>query len=223
MYVVPSDGEDRGLDTTAVLVNTVGSFQNWLGAQTGGRKLRIDTHDGGALDITFRRLARTDAAMQGYGVFIRDTLEKDLAGMGFASTTKIYAVYYDGGAINSCGAGAWPPQLPGRVGAMYLRGTFTGGAPPCSSNPLAPTPTSPPGYMDFSMLHEILHTMGIVSPTAPDHVPNAHVGNSPTDLMYAGNQPWAPAVLDVTGTNYYNPAGLPGGLYNLATSPYLLP
>jgi hypothetical protein len=223
VYMVPSDGADRGLDTTGVLANSVGSFQTWLAGQTGGRRLRLDTYDGGKLDITFHRSARSDAVLRSYGLFIRDTIEKDLIAAGVTSVTKIEAVYYDGSANGTCGGGAWPPQLNGRVAALYLRGTFTNGAPPCSANPFALSPTAPPGYVDFAMLHEILHTMGIVSPSAPNHTLSGHVDTDPTDLMYAGSQPWQPGVLDLNRRNYFNLVGLPAGIYNLATSPYLVP
>ena len=73
------------------------------------------------------------------------------------------------------------------------------------------------------MLHELLHTLGIVSPAAPNHVLSGHVNTDATDLMYAGTLPWRPAALDVNRSNYYNPTTLPFGLVNLATSPYLLP
>ena len=223
MYVLPSDGVDRGLDTTQTLANTIGSFQNWLGGQTGGRRLRADTYASGKLDITFARLTRTDAAMKSYGVFIRDSLEKLLIASGFSSATKIYAVYYDGGAVNTCGSGPWPPLLPGRVTALYLHGTFDTGAPPCDANPFASSPTAAPGYIDFAMIHEILHALGIVSSVAPNHTLSGHVSTDPTDLMYAGSLPWRPAVLDFNKQNYFNATGLPAGIINLAQSSYMLP
>src|SRR5262245_12435603 len=43
MYVLPSDGVDRNLDTNGTLANSIGSFQNWLMDQSGGVKLRFDT------------------------------------------------------------------------------------------------------------------------------------------------------------------------------------
>ena len=60
MYVVPSDGADRGLDTNGVADTWVGSLQNWLRGQTAGRGLRLDTYQG-QLDITFFRLSATAA------------------------------------------------------------------------------------------------------------------------------------------------------------------
>ena len=220
-YALPSDGVDRGLDTNSVLVSTVGSFQTWLGGQTGGRTLRMDTYQG-ALDITFVRLGRSNATMVSYGAFVRDTIEKDLATAGFAAAAKIYAVYYDGGSTFACGGGSWPPTLPGRVGALYLQGTVSG-APPCNTNPFAGSPTSPPGYLEFAMIHELMHVQGFVSTAAPNFVLAGHVNTGPTDLMYAGPLPWQPTTLDLNQANYYNPNGLPAGILNLANSPFLTP
>ena len=57
---------------------------------------------------------------------------------------------------------------------------------PCADNPFAPSPTSAPGYLKFSALHEILHAHGIVSDGAPRFTLNGHVSDSPSDLIYAG-------------------------------------
>jgi hypothetical protein len=220
MYVLPSDGGDRQLDLNGTLANTVGSFQTWLAGQTGGRQLRTDTYRG-AVDITFFRLGRSDALMKSYGAFVRDTIEKDLERAGFTSSTKLYAVYYDGGSTTACGGGAWPPTLPGRVAALYLQGTPPG-ATPCNANPFAPSPSSPPGYFEFAMLHEILHTLGFVSSGAPHHTAAGHVSDDNRDLMYAGPQPWNPSILDVGQDDYYG-TGVPSTVLNLADSPFLLP
>ena len=220
MYVLPSDGIDRSLDLDGTLLNTVGSFQNWLAGQTGGRNLRVDTFDG-QLDITFVRLNRSDAAMTSYGAFVRDSIDKDLALAGFNNPNKIYTVYYDGGSTFSCGGGAWPPALPGQVAALYLQGAPPG-APSCNTNAFASSSTAAPGYLEFAMLHEVMHTMGFIDVNAPNHTLSGHVSDSPTDLMYAGTLPWAPSVLDFGGDDYFG-GSLPAGVLDLAASPYLLP
>jgi hypothetical protein len=66
----------------------------------------------------------------------------------------MYAVYYDGSSIYSCGGGAWPPALIGNVAAMYLRGTPPG-ARPCASNPIGAS-IDVPGYIEFAMIHRDL-------------------------------------------------------------------
>lgn len=224
VYALPSDGADRQLDTNGTLVTTVDVWQRWLSGQTNGRTLLIDTYQG-ELDIVFARLSRTDATMKSFGALVRDTIEAEMRRMGLIVAGKLYAVYYDGGSTTSCGGGAWPPDLPGVVGALYLQGTPPGTPtpPPCNSNPFASSATAAPGYLEFAMIHEILHTLGIVSPAAPNHVLRGHVNTSPTDLMYAGPLGWTPTTLDVNRQNYFSPTGLAGGLVNLATSPFLKP
>jgi hypothetical protein len=71
------------------------------------------------------------------------------------------------------------------------------------------------------MLHEILHTLGFVADNAPREHAAGHVPE-PTDLMYAGPQPWRPAVLDVGQDDYYGGNVAADGL-NFANSPFLLP
>jgi hypothetical protein len=220
LYVLPSDGADRLLDVNGTLANTIGSWQTWFAGQTGGRRFRLDTF-GGALDVSFVRLTRTDAVMKSYGAFVRDTIERELTTRGFTVATKVYAVYYDGGSTWACGGGAWPPGLPGRVAVMYLQGT-PAGAPGCNTNPFATSASSAPGYMEFGMIHEIIHTLGFVASNAPRQTLSGHVPE-PNDLMYAGSAPWAlpNLVLDLGRNDYYGD-NVPAGVPNLRDSPFLV-
>jgi hypothetical protein len=52
-------------------------------------------------------------------------------------------------------------------------------------------------------LHEVLHVLGFVAQCAPNHTLAGHTSDGPEDLMYAGNQPWRPAVLDTNRDDYY--------------------
>jgi Divergent InlB B-repeat domain len=214
LYVVPADGQDRALDTDGTIEMSVGSFQAWLRGQTGGRALRVDTFQG-ALDVSFVRLAESDAAIAANGAFVRDAIEQELRTRGFADPAKIYAVYYDGSSTFACGGGAWPPSLPGTVAALYLRATYGDGLvcydPARSRAGLQ--------LMDLALLHETLHTMGFVPACAPHHTRAGHTSDSPTDLMYAGDQPWVPSVLDVGRDDYFD-APVPG-CPDLADSPFL--
>jgi hypothetical protein len=200
IYAVPRDGEDRGLDTSGTIATSIAAIQEWLAAETGGRRLVLDTF-GGELDVTFARLDRTDAEISARGPFVRDELEALLQSAGVLRPTKIYAVYYDGGSTHACGGGAWPPTLPGRVAALYLRGTPPG-APPCSQNPFGAPGAA--GYVEFSMLHEVLHTIGFVAECAPHHTLAGHASDSPNDLMWAGDAPWQlPPRLDIGRDDYF--------------------
>ncbi len=218
VYAIPSDGADRSLDLDGTLAASVSVFQAWLTGQTGGRGLRLDTHDG-RLDVTFFELSRTDASLRSEGAFVRDRIEDELDAAGFDDPDKLYAVYYDGSSTWACGGGAWPPTLPGNVGALYLKGT-PAGAPPCSSNAFAPA-GSTPGYLEYAMLHEIVHTLGFVAECAPNHHRAGHVTSPHNDFMYAGNEPWdlSNVVLDQGHDDYYD-HGIPG-CPDLADSRYL--
>jgi hypothetical protein len=206
MYVLPSDRLDRGLDTDGTLKNTVTSFQRWLFGQTGKRVMRFDTSND-SLDITYLRLTRTDADLESFGPFVRDQIESEIKAAGFNATNKIYAVYYDGTSDTACGGGAWPPTLPGTVAAMYLNGLPTGPVP-CSENTFAAADAAPT-YLEFAMLHEIMHTLGFVPTCAPHQWRAGHVSDNPDDLMWAGDGNWAPdgwasVVLDSGHDDYFD-------------------
>ncbi|MEA2449876.1 MAG: hypothetical protein QOG63_1808 [Thermoleophilaceae bacterium] len=203
MYVVPSDGADGGIDQDGTLAGSVASWQAWLRDQTGGHGLVLDTF-GGALDVTFVRLDTSEEQVASNGVFARDEIERQLRALGFDAPNKVYAVYYDGVVrANTCGGGAWPPTLPGSVAALYLQGELPPQYPQCNTNPFA-GPTDPPGYMEYAMLHEILHTMGFVPECAPHHARSGHTSDSPTDILYAGDEPWTPQSLDVGHDDYFD-------------------
>lgn len=218
IYAVPLDGEDRGLDTDGTIVRSVQASRRWFQEASGGRDLRFDDYKG-ELDITFIRLAKTDAQISARGIFIRDEIEKLLKAKGFKKANKIYAVFYDGSSASACGSGAWPPLLKGSVAALYLRGEIPGFLP-CSDNPFAPDEESP-GYWEFVLVHEVLHTLGFVATCAPSHVLSGHVGDDNEDLMYAGDQPWMPGLLDVNRDDYFTHSN--GRCLDLMDSKFLLP
>jgi hypothetical protein len=220
IYALPSDGTDRNLDTDGSLHRTISSGQRWLASQTANRSFRYDVADG-SLDIAFVRLPRTDAVYYSYNGAIRDSLEKDLKAAGWNQANVLLLVYYDGRHIDRCASAAWPPALVGTVGAVYLKGAPNASIP-CANNAFAATPTSPPVYLDFVAVHELFHLQGLVSTGAPNHALSGHVGNDPTDLMYAGSLPWRPATVDVTKTNYYSNTALAAGVTNFKDSPYVV-
>jgi hypothetical protein len=215
VYALPSDGVDRALDTNGGLAGSVAVWQQWL-VEQAGRGLRLDQYQG-QLDIQFVRLSRTDAQLRSHGVYLRDQLEYELAGAGLLVPNKIYAMYYDGSTDVGCGGAPWPPDLFGQVTALYLGGAPPG-APSCGSNPFA-RPPAEPGYLEFAMLHEVLHALGMVPSDAPNHV-TSHVSQDPRDIMYAGALPWQPSMLDVNHDDYFM-HGVAGRL-DLNASAFLL-
>jgi hypothetical protein len=213
VYAVASDGVDDGLDTSGAIAASFAAAQGWLGTQTGGRILRLDTSQG-APDVTFRRLDEDEAALADRGVGIRNDLEADLHAHGLNDPDKIYLVYYEGEVHGACANGPWPPTTPGTVAGVYLHGEVPP-APDCATNRLA-GPGDPPGYWEFGAIHEVMHALGLVPECAPHAGLFGHVTDDPRDLMYAGSQPWRPSILDVDHDDYYD-AGIPG-CADLATS-----
>src|SRR5262249_52893283 len=150
------------------------AFEGWLDAQTGGRHLRLDVADG-EIDITFVRLEKSDAEMHGTtqaasietGVaYVRDRIERELVLGNYLQSHELAAVYYGGTSEYACGGGAWPPVLVGRVAALYLGGQIPG-FDACDGAAWGEAGRSP-GYLDYAMLHEVMHTIGLVGATAPN-------------------------------------------------------
>lgn len=216
LYVVPSDGTDRNLDTTGVLATSVDAWSQWIARKAGGPRLRLDTF-GGRPDITFVRLARTNAQLAATGVRIRDELEADLTKLGAVDVAKLYAVYYDGDAT-TCGGAPVPPGLVGRVVGLYLDGHIPG-AIACRDNPFAASADTP-GYFELSLIRGLLHAMGAVPSCAPNYV-SGDVKDSPADIMYSGPQPYAPAEIDVGHNDYWGHTIT--GCLDLARSAFLEP
>jgi hypothetical protein len=180
---------------------SVSAMQNWFLGQTGSR-LRIRP------EIRTVVLNETDAQIAAQGEFVRDRIEVLLREMGFDQAFTLYAAWYDGVSHHACGGGAWPhgvaphpnEQVPGHLAALYLRGAFDN--VDCAADEFSSDGVTP-AINEFKMLHEILHTMGIVSPAAPHHVRRGHVSDDEHDLMWAGDGIWRPSVIDAGHDDYF--------------------
>lgn len=199
VFARPMDQEDRELDVDGTLAASVALWNAWLAEQTGGPALRLDTC-GGALDVTYFEVPRSDAEIAGQDPYIRNVLEEELLAAGAIADNKLYAVYYDGSSTYSCGGGAWPPLIVGRLAALYLRGEVPG-SPPCLQ--AFAGEGEAPGYLEFAMLHEIVHTLGLVATCAPHSDGAGHTNDTPDDLLYTGPEPWYPERLDPDHDDYY--------------------
>jgi hypothetical protein len=218
VYVLPSDQVDEQFDINGSIATSVAAAQKWLSLKSDGQSLRFDTHRG-ALDISYVRLKKTDAQMiqeaeQQFGsaAFLREIIENELHARGFNDDGTLYVAYYGGSSPHACGGASHPPDGPqGNVVALYLWGA-PAGAIPCHNNSFAVNEDSP-GYWEFALVHEVFHALGAVpnpaSPSVPDHCAphstgSGHVSDSPSDLMYAGSQPWVPSLLDIGNDDYFN-------------------
>jgi hypothetical protein len=226
LYVVPSDLADRLRDTNGQICNSARAFATWFHARTGSSYLRLDTH-GGLLDIGFVRLAKTDAQMRGTDpnntsiatgtAFVRERIERELEAMNLIAPNKLYAVYYEGSSVYACGGGAYPPLIEDRVGAMYLGGMPPGVTMPCGETRPWGQPSLTPNYIDYGMLHELVHSLGFVPEGAPNQHTYGHVYDGAStepsrDLMYSPRTSSDPSwnidaagglLLDINGDDYY--------------------
>jgi hypothetical protein len=242
LYVIPSDSADDQFDTDGKICNSTLGWTQWLQDQTEGRRLRLDTN-ADVLDIGFVRLEATDAVMHGSTseldvqtgfAFVRDRIELELLQMGQLVPQKIYAVYYGGTSEYSCGGGSYPPLIIDQVGAMYLGGEIPG-FPACDAQPWGEADLVP-RYIDYGMLHEMMHTLGLVDLVAPHQHSSGHAfddmeADPQRDLLYSQrpgmNDPdwgvYEPGglVLDLGRDDYFEPAN--AELVDLARSVFLEP
>lgn len=196
LYVLPSDGVDQGIATDGTLTRSLAAMQAWLASQAHGERLRITPGP-----VAVVRLPQSDADISSAGIYVRDRVEELLRGLGYTDARRIYAVWYDGTSVTSCGGGAWPPALVGHVAALYLRGRY--GSVDCSLDAYSADGVHA-AINDLKMLHEIMHTLGLVPACAPHQTREGHTSDSPNDLMWAGDGVWNPSVLDVGHDDYYS-------------------
>lgn len=225
IYVTPSDGPDNAHDTSGKICNSVRGIATWFHDQTGSY-IRLDTHEG-QIDIGFVRLTKTDVQMRGNDpnnasidtgtAFVRERIERELDDMGLIASNKLVGVYYDGTSTYACGGGAYPPLIKERVGAMYLKGMPIGLTQPCENAFPWGLPSLVPQYIDYGILHELVHSMGIVSASSPHqhsvgHVYDTGAANPNKDLMYSprpstADPGWATntgLVIDINSDDYFH-------------------
>ena len=222
IYAVPQDGEDNELDVDGVIAGSIAASNAFFLTASGGKSIRYDLTTDGELDVTFVRLPDLDAEYAANGFFVREAVQADILAAGFNDPRKIYLVYYDGNHGKTCGDA--PPLGTGDpVVALYLQSVVPG-FPPCGSNPLA-AENEPAGYWEWTAAHEVVHALGYVDTCAPNYNANrpAHVGDDPSDLMYAGPAAWRPTTVDPGQDDYYG-ANVPADcVRNLFFSAFLEP
>ncbi|HUS28141.1 MAG TPA: hypothetical protein VMZ53_06515, partial [Kofleriaceae bacterium] len=240
LYVLPSDAVDRQFDTNDKICNSLRGVSAWFHTQSNVY-FRLDT-SGDLIDVGFVRLNKTDAQMRGTDTtntsidtgtaFVRERIERELKAMGLIASNKLYAVYYEGSSVYACGGGAYPPLIKARVGAVYLRGMPPGVTVPCGDSFPWGQPSLVPSYIDYAILHELVHSMGIVPTTSPNEHAQGHVFDTASttparDLMYSprtsGDPAWATnnpsgLLIDINRDDYFN-----AGTVDLATMSLISP
>ena len=208
VYAIPSDGADNLAGLASVMQADAEQIDAWWRGQDPARTPRNDVAPftcGMQLDITSIRIPRTSAELsplQGRFSGIVDAL--DAAGLG-SSLTK-YVVYFDGPTAdaNVCGQGGSESSGFG-VAVVYYR-SCTG----VSTAAVA--------------VHEVLHTLGAVSRSAPhdcDGESSGHTCDNEADLMFPsiGGDPLSAKLLDPGRDDYY---AHPGGWTDTQDSPWLV-
>ena len=221
LYVLPSDGLDRGPDFDSTINASIQLARDWVIAQTNNRhSVRFDLFRG-SLDLTVVRLGRPDSDYVSMGVRIREALEVDLAAMGFNQPSKIYAVFYGGGSARSgvqiaCGQAG----RPGRMSFLYVECLLERSDVP----PLIAV-HGLPKMLGLITIHEIFHALGAAPDCAPHQVA-AHVTDDPRDIMVASGSgqlstfrdPGFLPLLDAGRDDYYGHGN--SGCLDLANSPF---
>lgn len=197
IYMVPSDGTDRGLDTDGTLNTSVSAAISWFKSQTG-YDLRYDTFNG-KLDITFYKSTQSNDDIKAFGAGMATEIEKELNNASLLVPDKKYVIYYDGESDWACGGSSWTHN-GSQSAAFYLKTNSY--YADCSAVTFTSN-VSVMGYWEFVMLHESMHTIGLVSSCAPNSVSN-NVNDDPRDLMYTGPEIWRPSIVDVNNDDYFN-------------------
>ena len=208
LYVLPSDRADAGLAENGTLTRSVDAIQRWFSDRTCGYRLNIRP---GIRTVT---LNETDAQIAARDWQVRDRIETLLGEMGINDPHTMYAVWYDGTSNRACGGGSWPTgvtptQVPGHVAALYLRAAYDvpdpAGGPPrrvnCADDQFTADGVTP-AINELKMLHEILHSMGLVHPNAPHHHDGGHTNDNSQDLLYRGPLDWRPGAIDPGNDDY---------------------
>jgi hypothetical protein len=196
VYVIPSDAPDNLAVLASAMQSDAEQIDGWWRGQDPSRAPRNDVATfpcGQQLDITTVRTPRSSAqlaSLEGRFSAIVDAL--DTAGLD-SSFTK-YVVYFDGPTADSnvCGQGGSEPTGFG-VAAVYLRSCI--------------------GVSTAAVTaHEVLHTFGAVSRSAPNDCADENSGHTcddENDLMFPaiGGEPLASKILDPERNDYYGHSG----------------
>lgn len=207
VYAVPADAPDRALDRDGTIAASARLLVEWAAQQMDGYRLRLDTA-AGEPDVTFVRLRLTAAdAARADG---NERVKEELATAGLGAPRKLYAVWVEGRG-SSCAAA----QHRGTIATLYLWQR-------CSYDEEA-TRAGRANFLEYVMLHELLHAFGAVPTCAPHYRPGSHTSDDPRDLMHGGSQPdWvAGPIVDPGRDDYFRHGRV--GCPDVSRSPYLAP
>jgi len=207
VYAIPSDGADRFASYGSLMQTDAESIDAWWRAQDPLRAPRNDLASfscGAQLDLTLFRLTQSGSQLSTVDARF-SAITTSLMMRGFASRHTKYLVYYDGPVeLDICGQGGSNSTGLG-FAVVYVQA--------CPGVPLNTTAA-----------HELLHTLGAVSSSAPHNCPepdDGHACDNLSDMMYPfGDQtPIDGLALDSGRDDYYGHAG---AWFDTQDSPWLV-
>jgi len=207
VYAIPSDGPDRLGSYGSQMQTDAESIDAWWRGQDPLRTPRNDLAPfscGSQLDLTLFRLTQPGAQLSSVDARF-SAITSSLMMRGFASRHTKYLVYYDGPVEpDICGQGGSNSSGLG-FAVVYVQA--------CPGVP-----------WNTTAAHELLHTLGAVSSSAPQNCPapdSGHTCDNPYDMMYPfGDQtPIGGLVLDSGRDDYYGHAG---AWFDTQDSPWLV-
>lgn len=197
IYARPSDMQlDRYAETAPAIRTAVRAASGNLNAEvqslstTVGARLRVKCNDHGDVNVASVVLATPRASSD------RDTIRADLAALGFDRAEHKYLVFFEG-------CRAQPETVDNCDGGQVAAGTIADDSTPGVDNPnnIGPdyammwcecsdvTESEPygtatlPGATGGTFLHEAIHTLGFVQPTAPNSTGRYHHCTQYSDTM----------------------------------------
>lgn len=222
IYALPSDGEDDFLDVNGKIALSSAAMNFWLEGKTG-RRVRYDTYQGD-LDISFMLLDATADQISSLGTNVLALIEREIKTRGFDSDHKLYVVHYDGFFVTPegyCGLASFPPEGAGISAILLLRGYNPNLDLTCPRQFTQSEDFT--GYFEMTILHELLHLLGMV-PECATNFADGHVDDSSQDLLYHqydGSYSPLYTLLDLHNDDYYD-HGIPN-CPDLARSVFLDP
>lgn len=196
-YVLAADSVDDRFDVGGQIARQITTANEWLYAN-GGKRLRWDTHKG-EIDVTFVRLAKTEAELwmepdaptrkcRAEPCPTLPTLRALLRERGVLAPEKIAAIFYGGQRTFAshadwiwCGAGGAGVRT--MVYPVAELNVMTGGFRCNDMNLFATTPKSS-NTIGLATFHEVFHVLGAVAFSGPRNGDgNGHIKGDPTDLM----------------------------------------
>jgi hypothetical protein len=205
IWVVPADSPDTFATGAPKMADDLASLSSWWVGQDPTRAPRIDNAifpGGTCADISFVRLSEPASFFVGANNAF-NSIQNDLATLGFGNLFKKYLVYFDGPVVeaNICGTGSGNFTSGPSFAVLWLTGC-----------PGIPT--------DGTAVHELLHALGALPAGAPNGCTAAdnpvgpladpgHPCDSSTDVLYpvSNGTPLTQLALDVNHDDYYAHSG----------------